>query len=984
MSALLALCFFATGAAGLVYEVVWARHLALLFGSTAEATGLVLAVYMAGLGLGAPLFGRLADRARSPLRVYAALEAGVGLLALSTTPLLFLVRAAYPLLAGGASGPTLAAVKALLAAAVLLPATLLMGGTLPALSRALGRDVSRAPRTVALLYALNVTGAVAGTVLAGFLLLERFGLARTMSLAAAADLAVAAAVLAVARRPLEAPGRAGDREAGPAARPGARVLTAAFLGLFGSGATFMAYEVVFTRLFGIVFGVSSYAFALTLAVCLAGLGAGGFLAARLVARRPATLGAFAASQVTTSLAAALAGLAVPLVPRAVALARQIPEFGFAPTLAVKAALAAALLLPLSVFAGLGVPLLLAWISRDPGRLGARIGGASLANTAGTLVGSLLTGFVLVTALGSQGTLRLAGAASLATGVAVALLERGRHGTGTLAAALPVGALLAFSPPWPQWVFLRSDTAPRLRPVATWKEFDERVTLAGRETLFFEEGRNATVAVVASASTRTLVSNGHPEASDTGDMQTQWFVGALPLAVHPSPADVLVVGLASGVTAGTAARVADVARVDVVELEPAMSRAAAYFGHVNYGVLASPKVTRIADDARSFVRTAPRRWDVVVSEPSNLWRPGVSSLFTADFYADARRVLKPGGLFAQWVQTYGLEFDSLRHVLATFGGAFPEVQVWWVDGGNLALLGSEAPMPFDRGRRDALFGGLFAEETRRYAGVASPAELEARFLLGTKEAAAVAAGAPVHTDDRPILEYEAVRGLFTATGGNGLRLLEEKLGRGAGLQPRAGGSPSAVEKWLGLAGMYESIGETALARAAALRAADGGGGAAALLLAGRLAFEEGDVDEAQRLLAESRQLTPAGRALRNAALLEARIALGDRRPLAAVEALAGVRDAGLLRFEALARAQRVGEALDEAERLLREARLGGAVGAGEVTAIWDRLSSLPSTPEERSRAAAIVATLPPAGAGFPRLPREDALASLGGSAREAVR
>ena len=277
------------------------------------------------------------------------------------------------------------------------------------------------------------------------------------------------------------------------------------------------------------------------------------------------------------------------------------------------------------------------------------------------------------------------------------------------------------------------------------------------------------------------------------------------------------GLASGVTAGTAARVPDVMRVDVVELEPAMARAAAFFGHVNFGVLSNPKVNRIADDARSFVRTVPRRWDVVVSEPSNLWRPGVASLFTADFYADARKVLKPRGLFAQWVQTYGLGFDSLRRVLATFGGTFPEVQVWWVDGGNLVLLGSDAPMPLLGLRMEALFGGLFADETRRFAGAASPAELGARFLLGTAEVEAVAAGAPVHTDDRPSLEFEAVKGLFTAKGGNGLRLLQEKLGRGVGPPPHAGEPASAVETWRGLAGMYESIGELALARAAALRA-----------------------------------------------------------------------------------------------------------------------------------------------------------------------
>jgi predicted membrane-bound spermidine synthase/tetratricopeptide (TPR) repeat protein len=979
MTRLLAVCFFVTGAAGLVYEVVWARHLALLFGATAEAVGLVLAVYMAGLGLGAPLFGRLADRARSPLRVYAMLEAGIGALALLTTPLLSLVRSAYPALAGGGTGLRVVAVKAGLSAAVLLPATLLMGGTLPALSRALGRDAELAPRAVSLLYALNIAGAVAGTLLSGFLLIERLGLSRSMALAAAADLAVAAAVGLFARgdagRDVEG---AAATPAPLAARPSARLTAGVLLGLFGSGATFMAYEVVFTRLFGLVFGVSSYAFALTLGVCLAGLGAGGFVAARLVKRRPATLTLFGATQIGVSAAAALACAAVPLVPRAVALARQVPELGFTPTLLVKAALAAALLFPLSALAGLGVPLLLAYVSRDVGRLGTRVGRASLVNIAGTLLGSLATGFFLVTALGSEGTLRLAAGVSLAVGVAAILLERGQRGLAALPAAAAVAVLLLFVPRWPLWVFLRSDTSPREAPATTRLELERRVTLAGHQTLFFEEGRNATVAVIASATTRTLLSNGHPEASDTGDMLTQWGVSAIALAVHPAPSDVLVVGLASGVTAGAAARVPEVARVDVVELEQAMSRASAFFHHVNGDVLTSPRVTVTADDARSFVRTAPRRYDVIISEPSNLWRSGVTSLFSADFYADARRVLKDGGLFAQWVQTYGLGFDSVRRVFATFGRSFREVQVWWLDGGDLVLLGSDKPMPLDRRRVDVLFGTVFAGETRLYAKADSPGEIWARYLLGTAEAAAIAGDVRVHTDDRPLLEFEAVRGLFTAPGGNGLRLLREKLGRQVWLPPHAGEPPSDGEIWLGLAGMYEGIGEISLARAAALRAVDIGATPVALLRAGRLALEEGEVTGARRSLAEARRSTLSPRLARDADILEGRIARAEDRPADALKAFRRAEqegDAGLRLLEVLIEAGRSDEAFTEAERLLSRARLGGEPGAGEVAGVWDRLAESAASPEEARRAAALVERQPSPDAGFPRLPRLKALARL---------
>ena len=477
-----------------------------------------------------------------------------------------------------------------------------MGGTLPALSRALAEERTRAPRLVAFLYAVNVAGAVLGASATGFWLVEHAGLAATMRLAAASDLAVAAvALLAASRvaRKAAAP-RSDSREAAPAApeapSPGpvperleglARV--ALLAGLFASGAVFMLDEVVFTRLLSLAFGVSSYSFTLVLALCLLGLGVGGFAAAARASRRPVGLGAFGGVQLGSAALLALTMAAVPLVSRALLLARQVPGLGFGPTLALKAALAAALLLPLASVAGAGMPLLLAFVTGRPGGVGTTVGRALLVNTAGALAGSLATGFFLVTALGSQATLRLGALVSVAAGFLALAAARGRAAPSATAAAgaLVVGIFVV--PPWPDWVFLRSDTNPRRAPAATRLEFEERLRVSNRERLFFAEGRNATVAVLRGPRVRTLLSNGHPEASDAGDMSTQVGVAIIPLALHPAPRDVLVVGLASGVTADRAARHPGVERVDVADLETAMAGAAARFADVNHGVLANPKV-----------------------------------------------------------------------------------------------------------------------------------------------------------------------------------------------------------------------------------------------------------------------------------------------------------------------------------------------------------------------------------------------------------
>ena len=868
MTVLLAGCFFVSGAAGLAYEVLWSRHLALLFGAHAEAVGLVLAVFMSGLGLGSRAFGGLADRVRSPLRLYAGLEAGIGLFALATGPLLTGATRAFPALAaalGGGSAAT-AVAKAVLSAAVLFPPAFLMGGTLPALARSLGGERSRAPRVVSLLYAVNLAGAVLGAGATGFWLVERAGLAATMRLAAAADLAVAAAAFAASRR-LERSSPAASSPAAPAEPLAPLAGAALFAGLFVSGAVFMLDEVVFTRLLSLAFGVSSYSFTLVLVLCLLGLGIGGFAASAWTARGPVGLAAFGRVQLAAAALLGLAMAAVPLVSRALVVARQVPGVGFGPSLALKAALAAALLLPLAAVAGAGMPFLLAFVAGRPGGVGTSVGKASLVNTAGTLAGSLATGFILVTLLGSQGTLRLGALASLGAGLLALTAARSRPGAAatSVAGALALGILLV--PRWPDWVFLRSDTYPRTPPAATRLEFERRLRVSDRERLFFEEGRNATIAVLQGARTRTLLANGHPEASDEGDMGTQIGVAIVPLVLHPAPREVLVVGFASGVTADAAARAPLVERVDVAELETAMFRAAASFAHVNHGVLANPKVHLHPVDARSLIAAGGGRWDVILSEPSNLWRAGVSNLFTADFYASARGALKPGGVFAQWLQLYGLRWETLRAVLATLARSFPHAEVWWVDGGDIVLLGSEAPLVGSREKAEAILAGTYGNDLRNHLATPEPSAFWARYLLGRADLDALVAGARINTDDRPVVEFDAPRDLFQPREDNAGRLLEEKIGRGLFAPPVDGPAPTRAEAWAGLAGMYAVAGRPALARAAALRAFEETSAPSLALSAARFALEDGALADAETDLARARA---AGADAANAAAVEGRL------------------------------------------------------------------------------------------------------------------
>jgi spermidine synthase len=946
----LAVCFFLTGASGLVYEVLWSRHLTLLFGSTTEAVSVVLATFMTGLGLGAHLLGRRIDRSPSPLRIYAALEIGVGAYALLTGPLLSGVGLVYGAIASrtelAAGSSTL--LKALLSAAVLLVPSLLMGGTLPALVRAVSDSPESARRLLPFLYALNTLGALAGTLAAGLLFLEVFGLTRTMLICATVNVGVGALVLARSRG---APGAARASEdldvLGPlrtlSGSPAGRF---ALFGLLVSGATTMIYEIVETRVLALVFGVSSYAFTIVLAVFLGGLGLGALACALLTVLRAPRLLDFAVAQAGVALAAVAGVALMPVVPRVLAYVRQVPELGFWSVLSIKALLAALILFPLAFFSGLGVPLLIDAVADDLGRLGRTIGGSYLVNTIGTVAGSLAAGFLLIPAFGTEGSMRGAILVNLAAaGIGGLILIRSPRLRLATAAGIAAIALTSLLPArWPRALFLNSDTTARA-PKATKFEIEALLSGSPREVLFFREGKSATVGVTQFAE-RTLLVGAHPDASDHGDMETQTLLAFVPLAAHPHPEEVFVVGFGSGVTADAATRFPEVTRVDVAELEPAVVEASPLFHHVNHAVEKNPKTRVLIDDARSILGATPRRYDVVISEPSNPWRAGVANLFTADFYRSARRVLKEGGVFGQWTQLYFLPTSSLKMILRTYLSVFPEVQVWWLDQGDIVILGSEKPLPLSRKRIDALLNGEFREDRRRFAKIGTAAEFYSRFLAGTDGVKRfVADEADLHTDDRPLLEFEAPRGLFMANDPNALRLLFLKLKSGLLPPPLLDDPPSPDEAWLGIAALYRAAGSPNEAREATRRALALHATPLALVRTGVIELEAGRPGDAANLLAradEEKDALPDDVATERE-VLRARLLMRQGRfqeAAAVLEASGRLEEPeGVELATALAERGLSEPALALAERLLGKARLGGPIGAPEVASLYDILRNI---------------------------------------------
>jgi spermidine synthase len=769
---------FGSGLSALVYQIAWQREFRLVFGSSTAASAAVLAIFIGGMGAGGLLLGRRADAHPRPLRLYAALELGVAVTAALTPPLLDLSRAAYLRFGGaltlGFAGAT--ALRLALAALVLAAPTLLMGGTLPAAVRGVQSDADPRRRTVGLLYGANTLGAVTGSVLATFWLLERLGTRATLWSACAANAAVALVAMLLSF------GDASNPKADPAPEvatsapaPRAFVLVAAAV----VGFAFFLLELVWYRMLGPLLGGSVFTFGLILAVALAGIGAGGLAYARFGEGRPATLRGFA----LTCLAEAL-GVAIPfaLGDRIALVALALRPEGVVRLVAYLPgwiAVAAIVVLPAAFAAGAQYPMLIALLGSGRRGVGAQVGAAAACNTAGAMAGSLSGGFVLLPLLSATGCWRATAALLTALGLVALVLAARTEG----ARADPPEGDVPWLPQPRRW--LRRALVPlaavaslaclaAVGPTAAWRHSPigagrvDRLVLrspiearrwlhdARRGIVWEREGVESSVALDGTDGLAMVV-NGKIDGNARGDAATQVMGGLLGALLHPHPRSAMVIGLGTGSTAGWLGAVPSIERVDVAELEGSMLHIASACAPVNEDVRANPKVRIVVGDAREILLTIPARYDVIFSEPSNPYRAGVASLFTREYYRAVASRLEEGGLFLQWLQAYEIDEDTVRAVYATLGAVFPSVETWRLGASDLVLVASARPPLHDA----AALGARVNEEPYRRAVAAAwrtegLAGVLAHHVARPSAAPRLAGGGRVNTDDQNHVEFAFAR------------------------------------------------------------------------------------------------------------------------------------------------------------------------------------------------------------------------------------
>jgi spermidine synthase len=736
------LLFFLSGACALIYQVMWLRLLALVFGVTVYAASTVLASFMGGLAIGSFVAGRVAGHLRSPLRTFGIVEIGVGLSALATPLILDAVKnlwvALHPSLPSSLGFMTVARFVA--AFVVLIVPTTFMGATLPIVMRSALAAGTAIGTRIGLLYAVNTGGAILGALIAGFYLISEIGVERSFQIAALINTSIgliavgasralkphiwAAPVVNTAASNLTQPASAGGEDLTSGQRQA--VLWTFVL----SGIMSLALEIVWFRILVTLLRPTAYAFTIMLAAVLAGIALGSALAAPLLRRGRSWMAVLTAVQLAIAVAAVLSLNTLVVLQDAHAwLVPILTDAGIEPYVAPIVVASMVAMLPTTLLLGFAFPIGLSLWAGAGGDSPRRIGVFYSLNVVGAILGSILGGFVLLPLLGSRGSLIASSALALGSSVLLAVSQ------------------------WrvrPNFAGFMTIVGPVAFVMCAINAVDPHGVVAhGERVIWREEGVQTTVAIHEAGRgpgghpRRVMYLDGMHQASDYPAMTfVHHRIGAMPVLLHAAPTTALVVGLGGGATAGAVAQFPDLT-VDVVELSRAVVGGASFFRHINFDVLERPNVRLRVDDGRNYLLTTRKQYDVVTADIILPRHAGAGALYSREYFELIRHALNDGGLVLQW---NGAESDTTyRMILRTFISVFPETTLW-ADG--TLMLGSVKPFTFSRSayeqrRADPRFRALFNWDYDT---------LVKMYLAGPTDIRAWLGDGPILTDDKPLIEY----------------------------------------------------------------------------------------------------------------------------------------------------------------------------------------------------------------------------------------
>jgi spermidine synthase len=710
-----------SGFSALIYQLIWVRLLGLVFGVSSFAVATVVAVFLLGLGLGSYFFGRWSERTDNPLRLYMYVElciAATSVVAYLCIEHLPVYRYFYELAYNNLGLYGMSVVRLLLSVAVLLPPVFFIGGTMPLVAKyflraspTFGADFSR-------IYYLNTFGAFAGALLTGFVFVQRFGVVATLAIAIAGNLLVAA-IVAIGKSGADLRPDAGEQRA-----PYSYML----LVLFVTGFISLSYEVLWVRILS-TYGLStSQAFALIVAGFLLGFAVGSFLVSRRIDRWHGPETVFSRVCVLTALSGALA---LFLFRRFESFATVIDESQ--PMIAHSASLGHAFVVSLipAIFMGILFPLGLKIYAHGVDRIGAKSGEILFSNTMGCVLGSLLTGFVLIPFVGLWNTTLVLVNLSLV----IALFMAARAGRFS---PVNLATLLAFAVLANLLVFTDSKTFHKQVP--------------GLGLVHYAEGLSGTVSVIGNDAYRGLFVDGqNVSGTDPVLLADSKMLAHLPLLLADDPRSALTVGYGTGTTSGSML----LHGIDVVaaEIEEEIIESAPFFSSVNHDSYADPRLEIVLDDARNYIAVGDRKFDVIATDVTNLKYKRNPYLYTFDYFQIMRDALTDDGIAAAWLPVGGLSFEDLRILIATFDRVFPHTTLWYFTQYPthfVIAVGTPEPVRIDISRLAARMNKV--REDLRSIQVDDAYEIAGMLLLGEQDIDRMVEGGRIHTDDHPILEF----------------------------------------------------------------------------------------------------------------------------------------------------------------------------------------------------------------------------------------
>lgn len=781
--ALLLFTIFFTNLLSLSCQVLWLRKLSYVFGSTATLFSTVLSIFLLGLAVGALVGGRVADRSPSPWRILATLQAVLGVYCFASLPLFDAGRSVFLAVFPNDMAPLPTALAKLVVILVcMLPPTLAIGAAFPLAVRLYSREMGTLGRDLSLIYGLDTLGAALGALLAGFVLVPQLGLRSSTMLLGAAALLLGAAILLLRgtsegrksrkekkeRRKAEAPAPASSGtapEPGPASAASGRLQLILWT-FFLSGGAALLLETGWNRFFSLLNGTHVYSTSTVLAGFLLGIGLGSLLMSRFIDRIRDPFATVAILYGVIALCGMLVFRSDGLFARAYFQIYQWSDGYYGFQLAVCLVIFLIVILA-AVAMGANFPLVARIATRAAEERGSSAGKVFFANTLGAVAGAFAAEFFLLPTWGFSGLMLVTLAIyALAAAVFLSLSPApGRLKKVAACAVLLAGAVLLSPAVLDLRLPIHALYYHGLR-LGSWEAYQQEVSRM--KVLDEKQSFYGQVAVVEIGEDLLLKHNGKTDAStNVRDNRTQILLGHLPLLFHPNPKRVLAIGLGGGFTLRALVHHKTPTEIAMVEIDPQVVEAAReHFAKASDNALDDPRVRVVTNDGRNYVDSAEGRYDVITSEPPNIWVSGVSGLFTQEFYQAADRRLAPGGILCQWVPLYEMEKQDFRIMLHTVRSVFQYVTFWQI-GSDLAIIASNTPFKVELHQvlqkiQDLDVRRDFAEAGYSMQGAVDL--LNAPAVFPDQVPAFLGQVNTTNTDDKPVLEFSTARNLFELTKG----------------------------------------------------------------------------------------------------------------------------------------------------------------------------------------------------------------------------